>query len=100
VLPRAGMHHHGPLEVRVGRWTGSMGEGVAIGFDALGARVTGSRMAGLLGAVYDQPLEQTGLVLKLPAERLMTVDGLPRESFVPGTSRRIRRSLPNRRRPH
>jgi hypothetical protein len=83
VLPRPGMRHRGPVEVRVGRWTGSMGEGLAIGFDAIGAQVTGTRMAGLLGAIYDHRLENSGLVLKLPTERLMTVDGRPRESFVP-----------------
>ena len=83
VLPRPGMFHRGPVEVRVGRWTGSMGEGLAIGFDALGVRVTGTRMAGLLGAVYDHRLTNSGLVLKLPTERLMTVTGQPRETFVP-----------------
>ncbi|MDZ4362832.1 S41 family peptidase [Brevundimonas sp.] len=83
VLPRPGLHHDGPVTVRVGRWTGSMGEGLAVGFDALGARVEGSRMAGLLGAIYDHSLPNSGLVLKIPTERLETVDGLPREAFVP-----------------
>jgi hypothetical protein len=83
VLPRPGRRHRGPVTVAVGRWTGSMGEGLAIGFDAIGARVTGTRMAGLLGAVYDHRLEHSGLVLKLPSERLMAVDGTPREDFAP-----------------
>lgn len=83
VLPRRGKHHPGPVTVRVGRWTGSMGEGLAIGFDAIGARVEGTRMAGLLGAVYDYPLPNSGIVLKLPTERLFTVGGEPRETFAP-----------------
>jgi C-terminal processing protease CtpA/Prc len=83
VLPRPGKHHDGPVTVRVGRWTGSMGEGLALGFDAIGARVEGGPMAGLLGAVYDFPLDRSGLVIKLPAERLFHVDGTPRERFVP-----------------
>lgn len=83
VLPRPGKHHDGPVTVRVGRWTGSMGEGLAIGFDAIGARVEGGPMAGLLGAIYDHPLEQSGLVIKFPTERLFHVDGTPREKFVP-----------------
>jgi len=87
VLPRPGMLHLGPVEVRVSRWTGSMGEGLAIGFHALGARVTGTRMAGLLGAIYDHRLPSSGLVIKLPTERLMTVAGQPRESFIPRPSR-------------
>ena len=41
VLPRPGKRWHGAVTVRVGRWTGSMGEGLAIGFDAIGARVRG-----------------------------------------------------------
>lgn len=83
VLPRPGKRHRGPVEVRVGRWTGSMGEGLAVGMDALGAEVVGGPMAGLLGAVYDHRLEQSGLVIKLPTERLYAVDGTPREAFVP-----------------
>ncbi len=84
VLPRAGMRHSGPVVVRVGRWTGSMGEGLAVGLDALGARVEGGPMAGLLGAVYDHRLPNSGLVIKLPTERLYAVDGTPREAFRPG----------------
>jgi hypothetical protein len=83
VLPRAGKHHTSRPVVRVGRWTGSMGEGIAIGFAALGARVEGTPMSQLKGAVYDFNLPSSGLVVKLPAERLFTVDGLPREKFVP-----------------
>lgn len=83
VLPRAGKHHRGPVSVRVGRWTGSVGEGIAIGFRAIGVPVCGTRMAGLRGAVYDFDLPRTGLRVKFPAERLSTVDGLPREHFVP-----------------
>ena len=83
VLPRPGKRHDGLVTVRVGRWTGSMGEGLAVGFDAIGARVTGDPMAGLLGAIFDHPLPGSGLVIKLPTERLYAVDGTPRESFVP-----------------
>jgi carboxyl-terminal processing protease len=83
VLPRIGKYHNGPVTVRVGRWTGSMGEGLAIGFDAIGARVEGSRMAGLLGAIYDHKLDKSGQVIKFPTERLSHVNGTPREKFVP-----------------
>lgn len=83
VLPRPGKRHLGPVTVRVGRWTGSMGEGLAIGLDALGAEVVGGPMAGLLGAIYDHRLPNSGLVIKLPTERLYAVDGTPREAFRP-----------------
>lgn len=83
VLPRPGKRHHGSVTVRVGRWTGSMGEGLAVGMNALGAEVTGGPMAGLLGAIYDHRLPNSGLVIKLPTERLYAVDGTPREAFRP-----------------
>lgn len=83
VIPRAGRHHTGPVTVRVGRWTGSMGEGLAIGFSATGAAVEGTRMAGLLGAIYDYRLPASGVIVKLPTERLSGVDGTPRENFIP-----------------
>jgi carboxyl-terminal processing protease len=60
-----------------------MGEGLAIGFAALGARVEGTPMAGLLGAIYDHKLPRSGIVVKLPTERLYAVDGTPREKFAP-----------------
>ena len=40
-------------------------------------------MAGLLGAIYDYKLPASGIVLKLPTERLMSVDGIARENFIP-----------------
>lgn len=87
VLPRPGKHHDGPVTVRAGRWTGSMGEGLTVGLAALGARTEGGPMAGLLGAIYDFRLERTLMVIKFPAERLYAVDGTPREAFVAGAER-------------
>ncbi|RKF22513.1 peptidase S41 [Altericroceibacterium spongiae] len=83
VLPREGRHRDRLPVIRVGRWTGSMGEGLAVGFAAMGASVQGAPMAGLNGAVEDLPVGDTGLTVKLPTERLMTVFGQPREDFVP-----------------
>jgi hypothetical protein len=83
VLPRRDKHKSVLPVILVGRWTGSMGEGLAIGFAALGGRVEGTSMAQLKGAVYDFSLPSSGLVVKLPAERLYMIDGLPREDFVP-----------------
>lgn len=84
-LPRPGRRHRGPdrgpVHVRVGRWTGSMGEGLAVGLDALGATVAGCPMAGLPGAFHDVRLDAPGLGLKRPAGRLCSVKGVPREAF-------------------
>jgi C-terminal processing protease CtpA/Prc len=83
VLPRQGKYRRRLPSVLVGRWTGSMGEGLAIGFVAIGADVRGTRMAGLNGSVEAIPLGDTGLSIKLPTERLMTSTYQPREDFVP-----------------
>lgn len=40
-------------------------------------------MAGLKGAVYDLKLPHSGLVVKVSAERLYTVGGVPREQWTP-----------------
>lgn len=83
VLPREGMYRSSLPTVLVGRWTGSMGEGLAIGFASLGAHVRGSPMAGLKGSIEDLQVGQTDLFIKLPTERLLTTRGQPREEFVP-----------------
>jgi C-terminal processing protease CtpA/Prc len=83
VLPRDGMYRASLPTVLVGRWTGSMGEGLAIGFASMGAHVRGSRMAGLKGSIEDLQVGQTDLFIKLPTERLLTTRGQPREEFVP-----------------
>ncbi len=83
VAPR-GRTFEGPVVVLVGRWTGSMGEGTAIGLQGMGrGRVVGTRMAGLAGAIYDIVLPGTGWSVALPVEALYRVDGTPRELVEP-----------------
>jgi carboxyl-terminal processing protease len=83
VVPRAPAFE-GPVVVLVGRWTGSMGEGLAIGLDAIrGAPVLGEPMAHLLGALGELALPNSGIVVRIPVEKIFHVDGRPRESFVP-----------------
>jgi C-terminal processing protease CtpA/Prc len=84
VSPR-GTRYSKPVAVLVDHWTGSMGEGIAIGFDATKAgTVIGTPMAGLIGATYRLELTHSGIAMNVPAERLYhAVDGTPRESFVP-----------------
>jgi C-terminal processing protease CtpA/Prc len=84
VSPRGGWTYKAPVVVLVGRWTASMGEGVAIGLDGMQrATVVGTRMAGLNGAVFDLQLPNTGIKLNYAAEKLFHVNGTPREDFVP-----------------
>lgn len=83
VAPR-GARYTKPLVVLVGRWTGSMGEGLAIGFDALRrATIVGTEMAQLKGAIYSYRLPHSGIGFSFPVERLYHVDGRPREAYKP-----------------
>jgi carboxyl-terminal processing protease len=84
VSPRGDWTYKAPIVVLVGRWTGSMGEGVAVGLDGMRrATVVGTRMAGLNGAVFDLQLPHTGIRLNYAAEKLFHVNGTPREDFMP-----------------
>lgn len=71
-----------PFVVLAGRWTGSIGEGMMIGFDALGARaIIGAPVADLLGGIKSMNLGESNSVLYLGFERLFHVDGTYREDF-------------------
>jgi carboxyl-terminal processing protease len=76
-------HYRGRVFVLAGRWTGSMGEGMVIGFDAIGHRTVGSTMAHLLGALFHETLAASGARVELGQERLLHVNGTPREAFRP-----------------
>ena len=61
-----------------------MAEGLAIGFDAMGAAtIVGTPMARLLGATDHFELPQSHVGVNIPVERLFHVNGTPREAFVP-----------------
>jgi C-terminal processing protease CtpA/Prc len=84
VSPRGPFCFDRPVVVLVDHWTGSMGEGMAIGLDALGrATVVGTRMAGLLGATHTVTLPNSRIGVNFPTEKLFHVNGTPREDFVP-----------------
>lgn len=84
VSPRGPFRYSGNVAVLVGRWTGSMGEGLAIGFDGVGrGTVVGGPMAQLLGATYRIELPHSKIGVSLPGERLYHVNGSPREAFRP-----------------
>jgi C-terminal processing protease CtpA/Prc len=84
VSPRGAFVYRQPVVVLVDHWTGSMGEGLAIGLDATGgATVIGTSMAGLLGATEHVRLPHTGIGMNVPTERLYHVNGTPREAVQP-----------------
>lgn len=83
VVPRKQIYK-GDLVVMVGHWTGSMGEGIAIGFDAMKrAKIVGTKMAGLLGAIYGFSMKNNNINYQIPCEKMYHVNGTPREKFVP-----------------
>jgi carboxyl-terminal processing protease len=80
----------GPWRVRkrvavlAGRWTGSMGEGLAIGFDGLRrARVFGSPMAGLAGGIESFELPGSGWSVRIPTYDLFHIKGMQRHHWRP-----------------
>ncbi|MGK6325065.1 hypothetical protein ACMGDM_18525 [Sphingomonas sp. DT-51] len=78
-----GLRYPGRVYVAGGRWTGSMGEGLMIGFDAIGATTVGTDMAHLLGALSNETIDVSAAQVDLGTEQLFTVTGLPRELYRP-----------------
>jgi len=82
VLPLA-PYYPGKVVVLGGHWTGSMGEGLLVGFNALGIKTAGSELADLLGALFNENLALSDARVDLGEEQLLQVNGQPREDFVP-----------------
>lgn len=78
-----GLRYRGKVYVAGGRWTGSMGEGLMIGFDAIGATTVGSDLAHLLGALSNETIDGSAAKVDVGTEQLFTVSGLPREAYHP-----------------
>ena len=73
-----------PLVILVGRWTGSMGEGLAIGFEGMGrAEIVGSKMRRLAGEVYNFSFKHQRFGYKLSTAKLYHIDGTIREKYIP-----------------
>lgn len=84
VSPRGPFSYKKQIIVLVNHWTGSMGEGITIGFDALGkAKIVGTKMAGLNGAINGFQTSNTKIPFSFPTEQLYHINGTPREIFIP-----------------
>src|SRR5947207_2365303 len=84
VAPRGPFTYKATVIILVNHWTGSMGEGMAIGFDAMHrALVIGTPMAHLAGAVSDFRLPETGIDVAFATEQLYHVNGTPRQDWLP-----------------
>ena len=83
VSPR-GIPYLKPLVILADHWTGSVSEGITIGFDGMKrATIIGTQMARLNGAVETFQLPNTAIGVNITTERLYHINGQPRESFDP-----------------
>ncbi len=73
-----------PVVVLVSRWTGSMGEGLAIGFEGIGrAQIVGTEMERLAGEMNGFGFIHQKFGFRLSTAKLFHVNGTPREKYVP-----------------
>lgn len=73
-----------PIVILVGRWTGSMGEGLAIGFEGMErAEIVGSEMERLAGEINSFTLKHQTFGYQLSTAKLYHLNGTPREKYVP-----------------
>ncbi len=83
VSPR-GITYIKPFVILADHWTGSIAEGITIGFDGMKrATVIGTTMARLNGSVESFTMPNTKIGFNIPTERLYHVSGSPRELYKP-----------------
>ena len=83
VSPRSNQYTK-PVVILVGRWTGSMGEGIAVGFDGMKrAEIVGTEMKRLAGSDFDFKFNNQNFGYKLILQKLYHINGTPREKYVP-----------------
>jgi C-terminal processing protease CtpA/Prc len=72
------------LVVLVGRWTGSVGEGLASGFDGSATgKVIGTEMEKLAGATLDYKFDYFNFNYQFPYIEVLQQNNEPREKFIP-----------------
>lgn len=82
VVPRAPCYP-GPVAVRGGHGTASMGEGLLIGmYAAANATTFASKIGDLLGALHNFAMTQSPARVDFAAESLFHVDGTARQDYV------------------
>lgn len=73
-----------PAVVLAGRWTGSVGEALAMAFDrTAGVPTVGAPLADLLGTLNTNTTDNGCLELKFAWDSLFAADGTPREDWQP-----------------
>lgn len=83
VVPRANQYKN-PVVILVGRWTGSMGEGMAIGFEGMErAKIVGTEMERLAGEMSGFSFKNQNFGYRISTAKLFHINGAPREKYVP-----------------
>ncbi len=83
VSPR-GTQYKKPVVVLVGRWTGSMGEGLAIGMEAIDkAEIVGTEMERLAGEMSSFSFNNQNYGYRISTAKLFHINGTPREKYIP-----------------
>lgn len=83
VSPRKEQYKN-PVVILVGRWTGSMGEGLAIGFEGMErAEIVGSEMERLAGEMSGFSFKNQSFGYRLSTAKLFHLNGTPREKYIP-----------------
>lgn len=73
-----------PVVILVSRWTGSMGEGLAIGFEGMGrAKIVGSEMERLAGEMNGFSFKNQSFGYRLSTAKLFHINGTSREKYIP-----------------
>jgi len=83
VTPRKEQYTN-PVVILVGRWTGSMGEGLAIGFEGMErAEIVGTEMERLAGEINGFSFKNQSYGYRLSTAKIFHTNGTPRENYVP-----------------
>lgn len=78
------LNYNKPVYILVNRWTGSMGEGIAIGLNTIdGIEVIGTEMSRLAGGMKSIDFKNHNYGFQVSFEKIFDINGNPREEFVP-----------------
>ena len=68
----------------VGKWTGSVGQDVAIGLDAINrGKILGTKMMKLAGETKDYLFTKDKYGYRISTDKVYTANGIVREAFIP-----------------
>ncbi|WP_162623315.1 S41 family peptidase [Confluentibacter sediminis] len=78
------LNYNKPVYILVNRWTGSMGEGIAIGLNTVdGIEVIGTEMSRLAGGMKSINFKNHNYGFQVSFEKIFDINGNPREEFIP-----------------